>query len=237
MARHLSPTELADELKMKRRDVIAACMQMGVPIFQGRIDKDLFVSSLNRFPAIRGEANVTPGVREWVHLTAEQLTADLSLREAIDRFSAPASRAGEAAASWLKGRALREVSRIATYVLIEDREVDAFYSLGMSEVELTSSHRKAIEASHPRQGAVLILWLARASDAEVDGETILKHAVGVGQVGARNVGAAVIALDPFDADTERMWRERFGFRRSRTRRPDADGEERSRLWMPLFPEG
>lgn len=46
MAIHLTPTELADELQMKRRDVIAKCMQMGVPIFQGRIDRTLFESSL-----------------------------------------------------------------------------------------------------------------------------------------------------------------------------------------------
>jgi hypothetical protein len=43
---HLTPTELADEVNMKRREVIAKCMEMGVPIFNGRIDKTLFVSSL-----------------------------------------------------------------------------------------------------------------------------------------------------------------------------------------------
>ena len=31
---------------MHRREVIARCMEMGVPIFQGRIDKTLFISSL-----------------------------------------------------------------------------------------------------------------------------------------------------------------------------------------------
>lgn len=46
MANHLTPTELAEETNMKRREVIAKCMEMGVPIFNGRIDKTLFVSSL-----------------------------------------------------------------------------------------------------------------------------------------------------------------------------------------------
>jgi hypothetical protein len=46
VAIHLTPTELADELHMKRREVIEKCMQMGVPIFNGRIDKTLFMSSL-----------------------------------------------------------------------------------------------------------------------------------------------------------------------------------------------
>lgn len=47
MANHLTPTELAEELKMKRREVISKCMELGVPIFNGRIDKTLFVSSLH----------------------------------------------------------------------------------------------------------------------------------------------------------------------------------------------
>ena len=46
MANHLTPTELAREAGLERRDVIAKCMQLGVPIFQGRIDKSLFLASL-----------------------------------------------------------------------------------------------------------------------------------------------------------------------------------------------
>ena len=46
MAIHLTPTELAREAGLERRDVIEKCMQMGVPIFHGRIDKTLFESSL-----------------------------------------------------------------------------------------------------------------------------------------------------------------------------------------------
>ncbi len=49
MANHLTPTELAEEVNMKRREVISKCMEMGVPIFNGKIDKTLFVSSLRRF--------------------------------------------------------------------------------------------------------------------------------------------------------------------------------------------
>ncbi len=46
MANHLTPTELAREAGLERRDVIAKCMELGVPIFQGRIDKTLFMASL-----------------------------------------------------------------------------------------------------------------------------------------------------------------------------------------------
>ena len=46
MAIHLTPTELGREAGMHRREVISKCMELGVPIFQGRIDKTLFISSL-----------------------------------------------------------------------------------------------------------------------------------------------------------------------------------------------
>jgi hypothetical protein len=46
MAIHLTPTELGREAGMHRREVIAKCMELGVPIFQGRIDKTLFTASL-----------------------------------------------------------------------------------------------------------------------------------------------------------------------------------------------
>ena len=174
---------------------------------------------------------------EWIHLTGEQLSADAALVRAIERFQAPPGRAGDAAAAWLKERALKETSHIATYVLLVEDDVAGFYSLGMSDVELRSQHRKGIAASHPRQGAVLILWLARAAEAKnADAATILRHAVGIAQIGSRKVGAAVIAVDPFDAPTEDYWRQRFGFRASLTKRRDADGQQRSRRWLPLFSE-
>ena len=47
MAIHLTPTELARESGLERRDVITKCMELGVPIFQGRIDKTLFLASLH----------------------------------------------------------------------------------------------------------------------------------------------------------------------------------------------
>jgi hypothetical protein len=47
MAIHLTPTELAREAGMERREVIEKCMQLGVPIFQGRIDKTLFLANVS----------------------------------------------------------------------------------------------------------------------------------------------------------------------------------------------
>jgi len=46
MAHHLTPAELADQMQMERGEVIGKCVQMGVPIYHGRIDRTLFESSL-----------------------------------------------------------------------------------------------------------------------------------------------------------------------------------------------
>jgi hypothetical protein len=51
MANHLTPTELARESGLDRKDVIAKCIELGVPIFNGRIDKTLFLCSLREDPA------------------------------------------------------------------------------------------------------------------------------------------------------------------------------------------
>jgi hypothetical protein len=53
MAIHLTPTELARESGLERRDVIAKCMELGVPIFQGRIDKTLFLATLEDAGRVR----------------------------------------------------------------------------------------------------------------------------------------------------------------------------------------
>jgi hypothetical protein len=53
MAHHLTPNELADQLQMKRQEVIGKCVEMGVPIFHGRIDRTLFETSLRSMRASR----------------------------------------------------------------------------------------------------------------------------------------------------------------------------------------
>jgi hypothetical protein len=50
MAHHLTPSELADQLQMKRQEVIGKCVEMGIPIYHGRIDRTLFETSLRSVP-------------------------------------------------------------------------------------------------------------------------------------------------------------------------------------------
>ncbi|MEI7761134.1 MAG: hypothetical protein WCJ67_10275 [Thermoleophilia bacterium] len=42
MANHLTPDELAQELDIDRETIIQLCIEEGVPIYHGKIDKHLF---------------------------------------------------------------------------------------------------------------------------------------------------------------------------------------------------
>jgi hypothetical protein len=46
MANHLTPEELAKEMGMDREEVVRICIEEGVPIYHGKIDKTLFQASL-----------------------------------------------------------------------------------------------------------------------------------------------------------------------------------------------
>lgn len=53
MANHLTPTELAREAGLGRTEVLVKCLEHGVPIFRGRIDKSLFMASIRQGAATR----------------------------------------------------------------------------------------------------------------------------------------------------------------------------------------
>ena len=52
MANHLTPEELSKELGIDRQEVIRVCVQEGVPIYQGEIDKYLFQAQLQALGAM-----------------------------------------------------------------------------------------------------------------------------------------------------------------------------------------
>jgi len=51
MANHLTPDELSKETGIERQEVIRLCLQEGVPIYQGKIDKTLFQAQLQAIGA------------------------------------------------------------------------------------------------------------------------------------------------------------------------------------------
>lgn len=46
MANHLTPEELSKEIGMDREAIIKVCIEEGVPIYHGKIDKYLFQAQL-----------------------------------------------------------------------------------------------------------------------------------------------------------------------------------------------
>src|SRR4051812_39444332 len=46
MPEHFTPTEMARHFAIDRQEVISKCMELGIPIFQGRIDRVLFEGAL-----------------------------------------------------------------------------------------------------------------------------------------------------------------------------------------------
>ncbi|MGH2934958.1 MAG: hypothetical protein ACRDL2_10665 [Gaiellaceae bacterium] len=56
MANHLTPEELSKELKIDRQEVIRVCVEEGVPIYHGTIDKYLFQAQLQALSAQQSAA-------------------------------------------------------------------------------------------------------------------------------------------------------------------------------------
>ena len=54
MANHLTPEELSRELGIERQEIIRLCIQEGVPIYHGKIDRYLFETQL-RALSVAGE--------------------------------------------------------------------------------------------------------------------------------------------------------------------------------------
>jgi len=54
VANHLTPDELADAIGMNKDRLVRFCLQQAIPIYHGRVDKTLVITSLlstgHRFP-------------------------------------------------------------------------------------------------------------------------------------------------------------------------------------------
>ena len=51
MANHLTPEELSKEVGLEREEVIRICIEEHVPIYQGKIDKYLFLMTQQHLAA------------------------------------------------------------------------------------------------------------------------------------------------------------------------------------------
>ena len=56
MANHLTPEELSKELGIDRETIIRLCVEEGVPIYHGKIDKTLFQAQLQAVGVVAPQA-------------------------------------------------------------------------------------------------------------------------------------------------------------------------------------
>jgi hypothetical protein len=179
-------------------------------------------SAISAEPFFKGENWVL-----WNPAAAERYP---DLLAKIGEFDPGPRAAAEAAAAWLREQGLAGES--IAYLLVEDDVLLGFYALTAGQVELNINHRKKLGVAHPTQGAILVTQLAKSARHDVDGRRLLEDAIGIAAEQAERIGATVLAVDPFDEATGEMWRDRFGFRASRTDVPGHDGPLR-RLYIPL----
>lgn len=165
---------------------------------------------------------------EWVNWEATTREARADVAAAVERFEPMELPAGEEAAAWLQAHGADPGCR--TRLLITGGELAGFHALTMGQVELRSSHQQTVGAAHPRQGAVLLAWIARSRTSPGGtGEQLFLDALDRARRAVEFVGAAVLALDPYDEALDRYWRQRYGFRASQTEARNG----LKRLWLPI----
>src|SRR5215204_1555118 len=166
---------------------------------------------------------------QWNRQVAEEVP---QLMEAVAGFEAYSK--NEAAAregtEWLQHRAT-EVTACVTRILVVAERVAAFYALSSGEAVITSEkHRKQMGGDGIRFGSSHVEWIARDRRAPAGaGDDALRHAIFVATRVAELQGNVILTLDPFDAETQEMWRSK-GLRNSQT--IDNAGELK-RLYLPL----
>jgi hypothetical protein len=161
------------------------------------------------------------------------------LAQAVGSFDPVGTEAGARTYEWLVDHGLDEPPEAVPYLLLARRgELLGFYALANGHVELTSASRKRVsDAAHfPRQPAVVVTQFARAVrwrelDGELVGQMLIQHAFVMARRAAAISAATVMVVEPFDREVDELWRDRYGFRRSRDALHGGDGLKR--LWRPL----
>ena len=165
----------------------------------------------------------------WITLPRSANDVPATLRSAIEAFDAGDRAAARAAAEWLKTQALDAYETSRTRLLLAEHRVAGFYSLASAQVALRPQHRQALGLTQNVVSvpAALVAWIAKDARAAIDGADLLRHATATARRASTLQAAALLVVDPFDQETNRMWRERFGFR------PSSEKGALKRLWLPL----
>ncbi len=170
-----------------------------------------------------------PVFLRWTPASAEEYP---QLVRQVAQFDAGERDAAQQAASWLWERSLLVPAESVARLLLDNGRLLGFYALASGATELTRSQRRALGASDRRtQPATLLTQIARDVRAPAGtGGQLLLHAVALARRAAQEIAATMLALDPHDSETAKMWIDRYGFRDSAG--PGPGGHEH-RLWIPL----
>lgn len=166
----------------------------------------------------------------YVRWTPELAAVDGELRSEVESFEPLDFPAAHEASEWLKERSLTQFPGVTTWLLMSER-LEGFVSLRMSEVELHREQREKLGKDHASQGAILIVWIARHRESEIELDGLLVPVMLLAQRTRRDVGAVAIAADPYDKSSKKLWRA-ADFSSTRTR-VGSGSEPKTRLWLPL----
>lgn len=170
---------------------------------------------------------------EWFQWNLQVAEEHPELAAAVAEFEAYSK--NEAAAKegteWFRDRAI-ELTSCVTRILVVNGHVAAFYALSSGEAIISSEkHQAQMGGGGARFGSSHVEWIARDRRAAAGaGDKALRHAIYVATLVAELQGNVILTLDPFDLETQEMWRQK-GLRNSQTK--DEDGDLR-RLYLPLY---
>ena len=166
---------------------------------------------------------------QWNRQVAEEIPQLVEAVAGFEAFSKNEAAANEGT-EWIQHRAA-EVTACVTRILVVAERVAAFYALSSGEAVITSEkHRKQMGGDGIRFGSSHVEWIARDRRAPAGaGEDALRHAIFVATRVGELQGNVILTLDPFDTETQEMWRSK-GLRNSQT---IDDAGELKRLYLPL----
>jgi hypothetical protein len=185
----------------------------------------MLVMAADDVEAWREAAVVALGADWWSWIALRERDAvPEEMLAAIREFDAGPHPAAVAAAEWLRTIAL-DSSSARTWLLVGSHTVFAYCALASGSVPLTRRQREEV---------TLVAWVAKATEAEIDGRELVGHAASIAIEVRRLQATCVLALDPFDEDVRRLWMDRYGFREVAPPL-ESTSEASTRLWISLVP--
>jgi hypothetical protein len=169
---------------------------------------------------------------EWFQWNLQVGEERPDLGAAVADFEAYSKNEGAAkeGTEWFRDRSA-ELTACVTRILVGQGHVAAFYALSSGEAIITSEKYQAqMGGGGARFGSSHVEWIARDRRAPAGaGNKALRHAIYVASLVAELQGNVILTLDPFDLETQEMWRAK-GLRNSQTQ---DEGGELKRLYLPL----